>query len=135
MAAANETRCNRLGAKSYPAWRACWHRLLDPYSQKLRAIGDALRNLQVGAFPPACVTALKAADTTFQGFAGRVDMLSAGIDSDKRAAQTRATNSYNATIKAIENDYAKPFQSMTQACYSPEELKKLNSRKTASPSP
>jgi hypothetical protein len=132
-AAANESRCNKRASKSYAAWRACWHSLLDPYAQKLRAVGGEFRILQVGSFPAACVTALKGADGVFQGFARRVGGLLAGIDSPKRSAQVKALNSYTATIRAIEDGYQKPFNSVTEVCYSPQQLKKL--RSSASPSP
>ena len=132
-AAGNERRCNKLASKSYPAWRTCWHGLLDPYAQKLKAIGGEFRILQVGTFPSACVAALKGADGVFQGFAQRVGGLLAGIDSPKRSAQVKALNSYTRTIRAVEAGYQKPFNSVTEVCYSPQQLKKLRSSPTPSP--
>jgi hypothetical protein len=132
-AAASETRCNKLASKTYPAWRACWHGLLDPYAQRLRAVGRELGILQSGSFPSGCVTALKSAQAVFQSYARRVAGLLAGIDSAKRGAQVRALDRYTATIKAIEGGYQKPFTSVTDACYSPQQLEKL--RTSQSPSP
>ena len=135
LTAANESRCNRLGSKGYAVWRACWHALLDPYAQGLRAIAAELGTLQVGEFPAGCLDGLKAADSTFRGFAQRVDRLLAGFDSNKRAAQVKAINGYTSTIRTIETGYSKPFQAVTRVCYSPEQLKKLDASTSASPSP
>jgi hypothetical protein len=132
--AASERRCNSLASKSYPAWRACWHSLLDPYVQRLRAVGGEFRILQVGSFPATCVAALKSADGVFQGFAQQAGGLLAGIDSAKRSAQVKALNRYTATVKAIEGGYQKPFTSVTDVCYSPQQLAKLRSSVSPSPS-
>ena len=82
-------------------------------------------------FPKDCVTELESSAKAFKRFAGKVDGLLTGIDSDKAAAQAKAAKKYGATLGGVQGGFTKPFQDMTQVCYSPKELADIN----ASPSP
>jgi hypothetical protein len=121
--------CNKLEA--YPAWRKCWHSLLDPFSRGLTRLAATFTTLAANDLPEDCVTELEGAAETFGGFAGRVDGLLAGFDSDERSAQAKAAKRYGKTVQSIIDGFAKPFQDMTQVCYSPQDLESIN----ASPSP
>ena len=125
--------CNK--TKAYPAWRRCWHGLLDPYSKGLRNLANVFTSLQPRGFPDACRTQLAAAAQTFSRFAAAVDPVLAGIDSNDRARQTSAGKAYGATLNAITQGFAQPFRDVTQVCYSPAELASINASPTPSPSP
>ena len=128
----NIAACNRASSKGYPAWRACWHALLDPLKSSLAGVQAQLATLSKKENrPEACATELDAAARTFGGFATKVDGLSDGIDSDKRADQLKTGKTYDTTIRRIGDGYAKPFQALTKVCYSPSDLEKIQ----ASPTP
>ncbi len=79
----NIAACNQASSKGYPAWRACWHALLDPLKSSLAGVQAQLATLSKKENrPEACATELDAAARTFGGFATKVDGLSDGIDSD-----------------------------------------------------
>ena len=125
----NLEACNKVDA--YPAWRQCWHRLLDPFAKSLTDLGGEFTSLASGTFPAACVAELEKGAQTFAGFASQVDALLAGIDSSDRRAQVKATRAYQGSLDGIAEGYTKPFQDITQVCYSPEDLASIN----ASPKP
>jgi hypothetical protein len=128
----NIAACNQASSKGYPAWRACWHALLDPLKSSLAGVQAQLARLSTKENrPEACATELNAAARTFGGFATMVDGLTHGIDSDKRADQLKTGKTYVTTIRRIGDGYAKPFQALTKFCYSPSDLKKIQ----ASPTP
>jgi hypothetical protein len=135
LAAAPVARCNRLATKNISAWQACWHALLDPYAQGLRGLATEFRTLQAGTFPPPCLDALKAAGTTFQGYAMRVDKTLAGFDSPNQRARVKAITGYNPTIRSIEAGFRRPFDSVANACFTPEELKRMKASASATASP
>ncbi|MDQ1725649.1 MAG: hypothetical protein QOG52_2677 [Frankiaceae bacterium] len=123
--------CNK--TKAYPAWRRCWHGLLDPYAKGLRNLANVFTSLQPRGFPEACRTQLAAAAHTFSGFAAGVDPVLAGIDSNDRARQTSAGKAYGSTLNAITQGFAQPFRDVTQVCYSPAELASINASPAPSP--
>ncbi|MET0999499.1 MAG: hypothetical protein ABWX73_12335 [Marmoricola sp.] len=130
----NIAACNKASSKGYPAWRACWHALLDPLQASMSGVQTRLAALaEKKNLPEACATQLTAAARSFGGFARQVAGLSAGIDSDDRAAQLRTGRTYVSTIRRIGDSYAKPFQSLTRVCYSPSDLAKIQSSATPSP--
>lgn len=122
-------RCNRIDA--YPAWRACWHDVLDPYRTSLSAMGTTMGSFTDRGFPEDCTTELGRARTTYAGLSGQVGGLLRGIDSPSRAAQTKAIRGYWRTLRRVERGFTSPFVPVTQACYSPRDLASIN----ASPSP
>jgi hypothetical protein len=91
------------------------------------------RSLSTRNFPEDCAIQIKRAAQTFTAFAGRVDTLLGGIDSDQRAAQVNAARSYQATVDGITKGYNEPFRNLTQVCYSPEDLASINASPTPSP--
>ena len=128
----NIAACNRSSSKGYPAWRACWHALLDPLKTALAGVQTQLATLSKKEnLAEKCATELGAAAQTFGGFATMVDGLTHGIDSDKRADQLKTGKTYDTTIRRIGDGYAKPFQALTKVCYSPSDLEKIQ----ASPTP
>jgi hypothetical protein len=129
IAPARMAACNKL--KDYPAWRACWHGLLDPFARGLTGLSAGFNALAAKDLPEDCVTELERAAKTFDGFARRVEGLLAGVDSDNAAAQAKAAKKYSPTVTGIQSGFAKPFQAATQVCYSPKDLASIN----ASPSP
>ena len=129
--ATSMSRCNKVGA--YPAWRDCWHRLLDPVSQGHAGLAGTFVSMAKLDFPPECIAQLARSGRTYAGFGKRIDALLRGIDSDDRSAQIKATKSYVSTLDGISRDFAKPFQSLTQVCYSPQDLASINSSPTPSP--
>lgn len=133
--AANLARCNRLGAKGYPQWRACWHGLLDPLQQSLNAFAAQLRTLASQDLPAACVSKLGEVADTFAAYATDVQGLLAGIDSDRRPRQVTAIHTYGRTLTEIAQGYTKPFHELTDVCFSPKELKRIRASRAASPSP
>jgi len=118
-----------------PAWRKCWHGLLDPYAKGLTHLGGEFTSLATGTFPAACVAELEKGAQTFAGFTRQVDALLAGIDSSDRRAQVKATRAYQGTVDGIAEGFTKPFQDITQACYSPEDLASINASPEPSPEP
>jgi len=127
-------RCDRAGAKGYAAWRACWHGLLDPYQHSLEGLSTTLEALTGHDVPHACKTQLGHASDTFAGRADEVAGLTKGIDSDTRAQQVKAMHDYEKTLTAISYGYTKPFQALTQVCYSPQDLASINASPSGSPS-
>ena len=125
----NLEACNKIDA--YPAWRRCWHGLLDPFAKGLTDLGGEFTSLATGTFPASCVAELEKGAQTFAGFAREVDALLAGIDSSDRRAQVKATRAYQGSLDGIGEGFNKPFQDITQVCYSPEDLASIN----ASPKP
>lgn len=126
--------CNKASSKGYPVWRACWHALLDPLQTSLADVQSELTQLsQKANLPKKCVTRLEAAADDFGTFATKVGGLGAGIDSDKRAEQLRTGKTYVSTIRGISDSYPKAFQSLTEACYSPSDLEKIQPSSTPSP--
>jgi hypothetical protein len=126
-------KCGRI--REYPAWRACWHALLDPFATRLTQLAGTLRSRTAGDRPSGCVAKVNGASEVFTGFEGRVEGLLAGFDSDDRAAQTKAVRQYRKTVQKILTGFAKPFQDVTQACYSPEDLASINASPSPGPSP
>ena len=126
-------RCNRQRSKGYAPWRACLHGYLDPAEQSLYVLADHMKELATHDLPASCVASLRRAGDTFAGFAAQVAALSKGIDSDKRAAQAKAVHTYAATLDKIAAGYTKPFQDLTQVCYSPKDLASINASPSASP--
>ena len=122
-------RCNRIDA--YPAWRACWHDVLDPFRTTLRALGTTMTSFEDRGFPDTCTVELRRAAATFGRLSGMVGGLLRGIDSPSRAAQTKAVNGYWRTLRRVGRAFSRPFGPVTQACYSPRDLASIN----ASPSP
>jgi hypothetical protein len=131
----SQAACDRAGNRGYVPWRACWHGLLDPVKNSLSSVGAEFRVLAGQDFPTDCLTRLKSGGETYLGFAGRVQGLLKGIDSDKRAAQERALRVYPTTLNAVLGGSAKPFQDATQSCYSPQDLESINAKPTPSATP
>lgn len=129
--ATNISRCNKIVA--LPAWRTCLHRLLDPVARGHAALAETFATMAKRSFPPECVAALARSEQTFAGFGKRIEALLRGLDDDDRRAQTKATTSYVSTLDGISEDYAKPFQELTQVCYSPQDLASINASPTPSP--
>jgi hypothetical protein len=133
--AKSQTRCNRAGTRQgYPAWRRCWHGLLDPFKASLTSLGGQLTTLSARPFPEKCRTGLTTAASQFTSLAHRIDPLTRGIDSEKRPEQVRAMRTYDSTLNAIGKDFSAPFAPLTQVCYSPEDLASINASPSASPS-
>ena len=135
QARASQVACDKAGTQGYEAWRGCWHELLDPLKNALTSVGAEFRVLTSQDFPDRCIVELERGGQTFLGFAGRVQALLDGIDSDKRPAQVQAMRAYGNTLAAISKGSAKPFQDATAACYSPEDLESINAKPTPSASP
>lgn len=131
----NYTKCDRAGSKGFDQWRACWHRLLDPFQAALNALAAEMKALTSQDLPAACKSSLGSAADTFEGFARQVAGLLGGIDSDKRAAQAKSMRTYDKTLRQIAAGYTKPFQDMTQVCYSPSDLESINATPKSSPTP
>lgn len=125
------SRCNKVGA--YPAWRACWHRLLDPVAKGHAGLAETFTTMAKRDFPPECIAQLRRSRQTFAGFGKQIDRLLSGIDSDDRSRQVKAMKAYVSTLDGISKAYLKPFQSLTQVCYSPQDLASINSSPTPSP--
>jgi hypothetical protein len=123
--------CDAAGGQGYAAWRRCWHALLDPFLASLEAMSTTMRRLSARDFPQACRDELEKAAGTFSARAETVFDLLAGIDSEKRADQNRAMQQYTTSLQKMARSWSEPFQALTQACYSPEDLESIN----ASPSP
>jgi len=121
--------CNDID--TYRPWRKCLHTLLDPYSKGLDQLVGVLKDLRRQGFPDDCRGELADAAGTFHRFGSRVEGLLVGIDSNERSQQVASAKHYGSTLTAISEGFAKPFQELTQVCYSPEELAKIN----ASPAP
>ncbi len=130
QAPAQLAKCNRTRSKGYPAWRACFHGLLDPLQQSLQALAAQLNTLAARDFPPDCVRSLGEAADTLAGFGGRVEVVLAGIDSDRRPAQARAMRTYSSTLARMGEGYVKPFQALTRVCYSPQDLESIDAQPT-----
>jgi hypothetical protein len=128
---AHTAACSKI--KEYAAWRTCWHGLLDPFFSGLAGLSGVFRSLSTRNFPEDCAIQIKRAAQTFTAFAGRVDALLGGIDSDQRAAQVKAARSYQATVDGITEGYNEPFRNLTQVCYSPEDLASINASPTPRP--
>jgi len=120
--------CNKI--KDYPAWRACWHDLLDPLARGLTGLSASFESMAAKDLPEDCVAELQGAARSFEDFASNVRGLLTGLDSDKAAAQLKAAKKYGATVTRVQVGFSKPFQEMTQVCYSPKDLASI----TASPS-
>ena len=125
-------RCNRFDA--YPAWRACWHDVLDPYRTSLAALGTTMTAFEDRGFPEDCVTELRRAGATYAGLSGQVGGLLRGIDSPSRAAQTKAIRGYWRTLGRVGRRFSAPFRPVTQVCYSPRDLASINASPTPSAS-
>lgn len=124
-------KCNKA---STAAWAPCWHALLDPVKTSLGGLADELKTLQDKKYAAAgCEGAFADARTTFTGFETKVTTLLDGIDSDERPAQEKAMEDYMDELTAIADGYTAPFQAITAACYSPEDLVRINA--SASPRP
>jgi hypothetical protein len=120
--------------RNYPRWRKCWHRLLDPYSAALNELARVVLSLRSHDVPETCITELRNAAQTFAGFAAKVEAVMAGIDSEKRADQVAAGKAYGATMDDAAAGFVKPFQTITRACYSPEDLASIDASPSATPS-
>lgn len=130
-AASSLTACNKI--TDYPGWRKCWHALLDPYSKGLTDLAAVLTSLQGGGFPAACKAELADSAQTYTSFATKVQPLLAGIDSNERSKQAGALKRYSPTLDRIAADFDKPFQNLTQVCYSAEDLARIKASPTPSP--
>jgi hypothetical protein len=130
-ASKTQKKCNAAGSQGYAAWRACWHQALDPVERSLDGLAQEMQRLAGQDLPEKCVAELKTASATFADMGRKVARLTTGIDSDQRASQKRAMNSYDRDLLAIGNGFAPTFRSLTQVCYSPDDLASIN----ASPSP
>jgi hypothetical protein len=123
---AGSARCNRARSEGYPSWRACWHELLDPLQLSLNGLATELNTLASHDLPHACVTELGKAAETFAGFSSDVEKLLIGIDSGERSRQSKAMRDFSPTLDTITAGYTKPFQELTQVCYSPQDLESIN---------
>lgn len=127
-------RCNATSEQGYAAWRACWHRLLDPLARDLSAVAARMGAMSEQDLPQACTEALGAGQRRFTGFEQRVAMLLDGIDNEQRRAQVRAMRTYDTTLRGIGEGFAPVFRSLTQVCYSPADLASINADPSGSPS-
>ncbi len=123
--------CNKATSRGVKPYRACLHKLLDPYATELGALATVFGTLAGQDLPEECVTSLGKAQVTYTGLKSQVEGLLAGFDSDERKSQNRSARGYYKTLDAVATAYPKPFQDMTQVCYSPDDLASIN----ASPSP
>lgn len=131
LTAASMRSCNKIGA--YPRWRACWHGLLDPIAKGLTDLVNTFTAMAKRDFPERCRTGFTASGQTFKRFRREVEALLAGYDSSHRGAQVKATKTYVTTLDGIARDFARPFQDLTQVCYSPKDLASINARPTPAP--
>ncbi|HET7350278.1 MAG TPA: hypothetical protein VFJ28_05025 [Marmoricola sp.] len=128
-------RCDRVGSSDgYPAWRRCWHRLLDPAEKGLVDSSGVLTELAGKPLPPRCVAALEAAAKALQGHARTVAAVMAGIDSPRLGAQTRAVNRMRRVLEEAHGAFGKRFGGLTPLCYSPEDLKSIEAEPSQVPS-
>ncbi len=123
--------CNKAADRGVKPYRACLHKLLDPFATELGALATVFGTLAGRELPAECVESLGKAQVTYIGLKSQVEELLAGFDSDERKSQDRSAQKYYKTLDTIGAAYPKPFQEMTQVCYSPEDLASIN----ASPSP
>jgi len=126
-----QKRCNAAVSEGYPAWRMCWHQALDPVEQGLVGLSTEMERLAGQEFQDKCVEQLTSAAATFEEMRTSIGGLLTRIDSDERASQQRAMNTYNRELLAVGRGFAPTFRSLTKVCYSPEDLASIN----ASPSP
>ena len=131
----NYKKCDRAGRQGFDKWRACWHGLLDPFQAALNNLAAEMNALTSQDLPAACKSSLGSAADTFQRFARQVAGLLGGIDSDKRPAQVKSMRTYDKTLREIAAGYTKPFQDMTQVCYSPSDLESINATPESSATP
>jgi hypothetical protein len=128
-------RCDRVGStKGYPAWRRCWHRLLDPAEKGLVDSAGVLTGLADKELPPRCVAALEDAAKALEGRARTVGAVMAGIDSPGRGAQTRAVNRMLRVLEDAHATFGKRLRGLTPLCYSPEDLKSIEAQPSQVPS-
>lgn len=128
-------RCDRVGStKGYPAWRRCWHRLLDPAEKGLVDSAGVLTGLADKELPPRCVAALEDAAKALEGRARTVGAVLAGIDSPGRGAQTRAVNRMLRVLEDAHATFGKRLRGLTPLCYSPEDLKSIEAQPSQVPS-
>jgi hypothetical protein len=128
-------RCDRAAESGgYPAWRRCWHRVLDPAEQGIVDSTEVLGELADKPLPPRCVAALEGAAKVLQGHARTVAAVTAGIDSPRRGEQTRALNRLQRVMEDAHQTFGKRFRGMTPLCYSPEDLKSIEADPSQVPS-
>lgn len=133
---ANESmqRCDRAADRGgYPAWRRCWHGTLDRAEQGVAQSAEVLERLARKDLPPRCVAELEATAEVLAEQARAVAGLTAGIDSPRRAAQTRALNQMQDVLATAHRTFAEKFQGLTPLCYSPEDLKSIDATPSQSP--
>lgn len=127
-------RCDRVGStKGYPAWRRCWHRLLDPAEKGLVDSSGVLTGLAAKELPPRCVAGLKSAAIALEGRARSVAVVMDGIDSPRRGAQTRAVNRMLRVLEDAHATFGKRLRGLTPLCYSPEDLKSIEAQPSQVP--
>ena len=128
-------RCDRAGEQQgYPAWRRCWHGLLDPFVRDLDGVAATLGTMAGQDLPSACTRELRAGKERFTTFGWRVEGLLAGIDAEDRAAQQRSMNSYRKVIGRVGEGFAPYFRTLTRACYSPSDLESIDASASAAAS-
>ena len=124
-------RCNATSEEGYAAWRACWHRLLDPVARDLSAVAARMGAMSRQDLPATCTDALRAGQRRFTGFEQQVALLLDGIDNEQRQAQVRAMRT---TLRGIGEGFAPVFRSLTQVCYSPADLASISASPSSGPS-
>ncbi|WP_445255692.1 hypothetical protein [Nocardioides aurantiacus] len=128
-------RCDRVGEQQgYPAWRRCWHGLLDPFVRDLGAVAGTLGTMSGQELPAGCTRELRAGKQRFTRSGDRVEGLLTGIDAEERAAQERAMGSYQRVLRQVGEGFTPYFQQLTRACYSPSDLASIDAAAEASAS-
>lgn len=127
-------RCDRAAESGgYPAWRRCWHRVLDPAEQGIADSSEVLDELAGRPLPPRCVAALTATSKLLAAHARTVGALTEGIDSNRRGVQQRAINRLQRVLEDAHGTFGKRFGGMTPLCYSPEDLKSIEAEPSQAP--
>ncbi len=127
--------CNKAAERGPGPYRTCLHALLEPVASALGDLAAEFGRLAGREFPPECVTSLGEAQVTFTGLSSRVAEILGRFDSEDTKAQNRAARTYYKSLEEVSGGFTKPFQEMTQACYSPQDLASINASPSASPGP
>ena len=125
--------CNKAGDRGYPAWRKCWHGLLDPLGTAVSAVATQFATMSAQGFPRGCVRAIQKVEAAFKSFRTKVVELAAGFDSDDVQVRAGVANRYTKVLHSMSGDFGKHLPALTQACYSPQDLASLSAAPSASP--
>lgn len=127
-------KCNALRTQGGDVWANCWKQLLTPVEKAVLATAAGMKDVASDKqLNVECREELESVAGDFTAHRSAIADLIKKYDGDP-AAQAKAAKSYYKTLTENDQAISDNFKAITQVCYSPEDLVKIEASQSASPS-